>query len=339
MQIKRGYLTLFATIFAAVAAAPTDDNTNVNSYKSNKHNVYEACRLAGNGLLTLYSQPRSVIVMNVALQTYHTFDEITDVCVDDDWNWVGKKDCHKSIVENSFQLAWSVFNLKQGGGQHGQNLDGAQNAKRSPTDVYAEMADKLSHVNLKHLSKEDGYYKEIKKELGNFKMTDKVDAVTFNHKVNNQTLTMFAEHDGEGFSLRHLNRSGLAKRDDDGFEYILPQNKGVKILSNSEPVADWDDVAFWFNDGGWDSLEPIWSNYGVVGINLLSGDKHKDGQAIIRTETKGFGDNWETGWNWCFGHNPSQCGGFGQRYTNQCSFEIKQSSGDFAVVKEHDELK
>ena len=158
------------------------------------------------------------------------------------------------------------------------------------------------------------------------------------HNDSRPTIPIFMATDGSRLHMAHLQpvdtsaagthmaangTSGTTKRQ----AVIYPLNgyrmshvgPGLKVQSNSRSIAAFYDVVNWM-----DTMDPItgitlaedlyekggytsWLGHALKGAVFDPAGNPWYGQFIIEAEAYGFGSNWETGWNWCFGGNPTNC--------------------------------
>jgi hypothetical protein len=115
----------------------------------------------------------------------------------------------------------------------------------------------------------------------------------------------------------------MTRRNDDninpGFTHV--GKGGVKVQCNSKYATMTDTQVQEFMD------EPVGPNTKKAGLDFfldivnysnfagfsfsewIKDDKRNylDGQWAMEGETNGFGSNWESNWNWCFGVYPTNC--------------------------------
>lgn len=131
----------------------------------------------------------------------------------------------------------------------------------------------------------------------------------------NTTVPIFHATDGSHAQIHHiipLNQTGLHRRV--GFNgYTHIGAGGLKVQSNSDTTAAWNDVMTWLNYGGGNTppmsiiLDMEKESYMMGHAFTTKVGGFKDGQFAMEEESNGFGNNFEDDWNWCWGAYPTNC--------------------------------
>ncbi|KAJ5732846.1 hypothetical protein N7533_013293 [Penicillium manginii] len=245
------------------------------------------------------------------------------------------KTCAISVITTagSFALAYNNFqqtgswSKRDDGFAHFDDYFSQMGDHISLSDIHYEGMP-LNHTHLpQSLGKRDVYDSGVR-ALHNSSMP--LSFVFHNRKTNH--LPLLVATNGTHHHIGHLqpvddatnvSSTRMTRRNDDninpGFTHV--GKGGVKVQCNSKYATMTDTQVQEFMD------EPVGPNTKKAGLDFfldivnysnfagfsfsewIKDDKRNylDGQWAMEGETNGFGSNWESNWNWCFGVYPTNC--------------------------------
>lgn len=247
--------------------------------------------------------------------TAHIFDIISE-CRTQDGQQRDGYECAQSVTATAFAMGASVLAYRATGSWSKRDIGAIDSilslipAEISNVKLHGEPMANLTSMNVR------------KRQAGNENNID-VDyngplPLTFivHHEINGSdaVVPIFHATDGRWAQIHHIMpvNNTLGKRNGfNGYNHIGAG--GLKVQANSDPVAYWDDVMNWLYYGGSDE-PPMSVILGYEKTSYMIGhafetnvNGYLDGQFAFEEESNGFGSNFETDWNWCFGVYPNNC--------------------------------
>ncbi|CAN6666951.1 hypothetical protein TRVA0_038S01310 [Trichomonascus vanleenenianus] len=233
--------------------------------------------------------------------------DLTDSCTSDEGKPMWSKECQQSVISNAFEMGFAILAFKGTAGQHGTKRSTIMDSDLSnrflthgeyiissnATITIAEIQSNVHNniTTLTPLSKN-----ELQKRTAEDVQSDLIPFL-LTRTVGSSNVAIGGIVNGSSIELRHVDRSLMRKETSTA---ILSNKGGIKVFSNSFPVANWDDVSNWLNvryNGNMDAYDYIEQGPAQHSFSLDIIGQHNDGQMIVRSETVNFGENWETGWD------------------------------------------